>query len=323
MADRNVLSEEEIDALLTGVDRGDVETEDDPPESNADIRQYDLTSQDRIVRGRLPTLELIGEKFARQFRVDLQALLRFQVDVGAGGVQVLKFSEYTQSLFVPTSIGLARITPFIGACLLVLDAKLIYRLVERLFGGAAQIVDIDGRDFTPTERRVIDRLHELLGRVYRQAWTDVLDINVEVVGREINPNLLNQFNADDVLMVSTFRLSMEEGSGELHIAIPYAALEPFKSILDSRARIDGEEIDNEWSHQLEYRLLDTAVPVNCEIASRQLRLRDLLGMQVGDVIKLDKPELHEVQVGTRSIFYGRLGESRGKLALEYLEDIPR
>ncbi len=323
MADRNVLSEEEIDALLSGVSSGDVDTEDDSGETAADVRHYDLTSQDRVVRGRLPTLELIGEKFARQFRVEMFSLLRFQIDVGAGGVQVLKFSEYAQSLFVPTSLGLTRITPFVGACLIVLDAKLIYRMVERLFGGTSELADIDGRDFTPTERRVIDRVHELLAKVYKSAWAEVLDIQVEVVGREINPNLLNQFNPDDVLMVTTFRLALESGSGEMHIAIPYTALEPFRSILDSRIRIDGEEIDNEWSLQLEQRLLETDVPVNCEIASRRLRLRELLSMQVGDVIELDMPEMHEVMVGSAPVFMAKLGESRGNLALEFLEDVPR
>jgi len=271
----------------------------------------------------LPTLELIGEKFARQFRIDLQALLRFTIDVGAGGVQVLKFSEYSQSLFVPTSIGLSRITPFVGACLITLDAKLVFRVVEKLFGGSGEGSQLEGRDFTPTERRIIDRVYDLLGRVYKQAWADVLDIHVDVVGREINPNLLNQFNADDVLMVSTFKLSMDSGSGDLHIAIPYAALEPFKSMLDSRSRIDGEEIDNEWSQALEARLLDITTQVNCEIASRKLRLRELMSMQVGDVIELDMPDMHEVLAANLPVFMGKLGESRGSLALEFLEDVPR
>lgn len=323
MADRNVLSEEEIDALLSGVDSGEVETQDDAAGEPLDVRQYDLTSQDRVVRGRLPTLELIGEKFARQFRIDLQALLRFTIDVGAGGVQVLKFSEYSQSLFVPTSICLARITPFVGACLITLDAKLVYGIVEKLFGGSGEGAQLEGRDFTPTERRIIERIQELLGRVYRQAWADVLEIRVEVVGREINPNFLNQFSADDVLMVSTFKMTTETGSGDLHIAIPYAALEPFKSMLDSRSRIDGEEIDSEWSRELEQRLLDISAPVSCEIASRKLRLRELLSMQVGDVIELDMPEMHEVLVGNTPAFMGKLGESRGNLALEFLEDVPR
>ncbi len=320
MTDRNVLSEEEIDALLTGVDSGDVDTGDEQI-ADADVRGYDLTSQDKIVRGRLPTLEMIGEKFARQFRLDLQQLLRYPVDVGAGGVQVLKFSEYVQSLFVPTSLTLAKISPFMGACLIVMDAKLVYRLVDRLFGGAGHNVEGDARDFTPTEQRVIGRIQQALAKVYEHAWSEVLDVSVQPIGREINPGLLNQFAADDVMMVSTFRLEMSSGGGELHIAIPYESLEPFKSVLDSRLRVDGDEVDRSWNQRLEMGLLQTDVALRCEVAAKRVALKELLNLRVGDVIEIDMPELHLVEVNQVPIFQGKLVESRGNLAFEYVQDV--
>ena len=320
MTDRNVLSEEEIDALLTGVDSGDVDTDEESLDE--EVRGYDLTSQDKVVRGRLPTLEMIGEKFARQFRVDLQQLLRYTIDVGAGGVQVLKFSEYVQTLFVPTSLTLAKISPFMGASLIVMDAKLVYRLVDRLFGGQGANMDADARDFTPTEQRVIRRVQESMARVYEDAWSEVMEVSVQPIGREINPGLLNQFSADDVMMVSTFRLEMASGGGELHIAIPYESLEPFKSVLDSRLRVDGEEVDRSWNRRLELGLLATDVALNCEVATKRVALKELLRLQVGDVIEIDMPELHTVEVNQVPVFQGKLVESRGNLAFEYVEDAP-
>ena len=321
MTDRNVLSEEEIDALLTGVDSGDVDTDEESLDED-EVRGYDLTSQDKVVRGRLPTLEMIGEKFARQFRVDLQQLLRYTIDVGAGGVQVLKFSEYVQTLFVPTSLTLAKISPFMGASLIVMDAKLVYRLVDRLFGGQGANMDADARDFTPTEQRVIQRVQESMARVYEDAWSEVMDVSVQPNGREINPGLLNQFSADDVMMVSTFRLEMASGGGELHIAIPYESLEPFKSVLDSRLRVDGEEVDRSWNRRLELGLLATDVALNCEVATKRVALKELMRLQVGDVIEIDMPELHTVEVNQVPVFQGKLVESRGNLAFEYVEDAP-
>ncbi len=321
MTDRNVLSEEEIDALLTGVDSGDVEL-DEESATPKEIHGYDLTSQDRVVRGRLPTLEMIGEKFARQFRLELQQLLRYGIEVGAGGVQVLKFSEYVQTLFVPTSLTLAKIHPFVGAGLIVMDAKLVYRLVDRLFGGQGANMDADARDFTPTEQRVIRRIQETLAKVYEDAWSEVMEVSVQPIGREINPGLLNQFSGDDVMMVSTFRMEMATGGGELHIAIPYASLEPFKSVLDSRLKVDGEEVDRSWNQRLEVGLLHTDVTMKCEVATKQVPLKDLLRLQVGDVLEVDMPDLHSVEVNSVPIFQGKLVESRGSLAFEYVEDAP-
>ena len=319
MTDRNVLSEEEIDALLTGVDSGTVDVDEDLPDADS-IRGYDLTSQDKVVHGRLPTLEMIGEKFARQYRVELQQLLRFGIEVGAGGVQVLKFSDYVQSLFVPTSLTLARISPFNGASLIVMDAKLVYRLVDRLFGGSGAQVDADARDFTPTEQRVIELLQDALGEIYRDAWSDVMPVSVQTIGREINPSLLNQFSAEQIMMVTTFRLEMDAGGGELHIAIPYDSLEPFKDLLDSRLRVEGEKEDDSWGRELELGLLDTEVNLHCEIATKRMALRDLLGLNVGDVLEVDMPELHVVEANHVPFFQGKLVESRGSLAFEYVSD---
>ena len=322
MRDKDVLTPEEIDALLKSVHSGDVDTDTGEP-APEQVRAYDLTSQDRIVRGRLPTLELLGEKFARQLRADLQELLRYSVDVGAGGVQVLPFSEFAASLFVPTSITLVKVPPLKGPGLVAIDAKLVFRMVDQYFGGDGRTISIEGRDFTPTEKRIISRVLDLVFADLTAAWGEVLKISVERVSHEINASLMNVFAPDEVMMVNTFFIELESGGGELHVSVPYAALEPYKSVLDTASKRDKTGRDASWSPALQRSLLQAEVPLRCAVAEKSLRLRELLSLKVGDVIALEMPESHVVRAEDVPAFTAKLGESRGNMALEFLDNVAR
>ncbi len=316
MTDKDVLTQEEIDALLTGVDDGSVDTEDVEPGSEK-VADWDLTNQDKVVRGRMPTLELISERFARMLRNDLPASLKVPLEVGPGGVQVAKYSEYIDTLYVPTCIKLLRIKPFVGTCLLTLDAKLIHRLVDLFFGGNGDVAALDGKEFTLTERRVIDRIVSLVLKDFELAWKEELPVETEVIGDEVNPGLVNVIPGSEVLMVSSFRLELEEGGGEMHIAFPYAALEPYKSVLDTTAKKDQKEADMAWRARMERSLLDAELPLNCVIGDAQLRLRDLMRLEVGDVLDLNMQEIHQVRISRIPAFTATLGNSRGRFALEF------
>ncbi|HEX7036020.1 MAG TPA: flagellar motor switch protein FliM [Pseudomonadales bacterium] len=322
MAGKDVLTQEEIDALLRSVDSGAVATGSDEP-APENVRPYDLTSQDRIVRGRLPTIELLGEKFARQLRADLQELLRYPVSVGAGGVQVLPYSEFAASLYVPTSITLVKMPPLKGPGLVTLDAKLVFRMVDQYFGGDGRTISIEGRDFTPTEKRIIARVLELVFADLAAAWSEVLPISLQTIGQEINPSLVNVFGSDEVMMVNTFFIELDSGGGELHIVIPYAALEPYKRVLDATAKGEQTERDAHWSPALQRALLNAEVPLRCSVAEKSIKLRELLSLRVGDVIPLEVPELHVVLAGEVPAFAAKLGESRGNMALEFVDNVAR
>ncbi len=315
MSDKDVLTQEEIDALLTSVDEGEIS--DSSTEQPDSLLEYDLTNQDRVMRGRMPTLELISERFARRLRNDLPASLKFPIEVGPGGVQILKYSEYVDMLFVPTCIKLVRIAPFEGTCLLTLDAKLVHRIVDCFFGGGGNVDAFAGKEFTFTERRVIDRIVELVLEDYQIAWQDVLPISPQVVGEEVNPGLVNVLSSSEIMMVSSFRLELEEGGGELHIAYPYASLEPYRNLLDTTTKTDQEASDVVWRSKLERSLLDAQLPMSCVIGESQVRLRDLMNFNVGDVIDIDLFEHHEVRVADIPTFSATLGDSRGKFALEF------
>ncbi len=316
MTDKDVLTQEEIDALLTGVDDGSVDT-DEGEEGGRSVSDWDLTNQDKVVRGRMPTLELISERFARMLRNDLPASLKVPLEVGPGGVQVVKYSEYIDTLYVPTCIKLLRIKPFVGTCLLTLDAKLIHRLVDLFFGGTGNVSSLEGKEFTLTERRVIDRIVNLVLKDFEAAWQEELPVQTEVIGDEVNPGLVNVIPGSEVLMVSSFRLELQDGGGEMHIAFPYAALEPFKSVLDTTAKKDQKEADMAWRAQMERSVIDAELPINCVIGDVQLKLRDLLRLEVGDVLDLNMQETHQVRISNIPTFTATLGNSRGRFALEF------
>ena len=316
MTDKDVLTQEEIDALLHGVDDGSVETEFGKNGENR-IADYDLTNQDKVVRGRMPTLELIAERFARKLRNDLPTSLKIPIEVGLGGVQVVKYSEYIDTLRIPTCIKLIKIKPFAGTCLLTLDAQLIHRLVDLFFGGSGVVDSLDGKEFTLTERRVIDRIVQLVLKDFELAWLDELPIQTEVIGDEVNPDLVNVIAGNEVLMLSSFRLELADGGGELHIAFPYASLEPFKEILATTANKESKDGNEQWRAEMERTLLEAELPINCVIGDVQLRLRDLMGLRAGDVLDLNMQEIHQVCISNIPTFNATLGDSRGKFALEF------
>ena len=321
MAMQDLLSQDEIDALLHGVDDGLVETESDV-EPGA-IKSYDLTSQDRIVRGRMPTLEMINERFARYTRISMFNLLRRSADVAVGGVQVMKFGEYVHSLYVPTSLNLVKMKPLRGTGLFILDAKLVFKLVDNFFGGDGRHAKIEGREFTPTELRVVRMVIEQAFVDLAEAWSAVLPITFEYVNSEVNPAMANIVSPSEVVVVSTFHIELDGGGGDLHITVPYAMIEPIREMLDAGFQSDVDDQDERWQNALREDILDVNVPVDATVVRRQLRLRDILHMQPGDVIPVEMPEFMVMRANGVPSFKVKLGSHKGNLALQILDPLVR
>ncbi|PJI49574.1 MAG: flagellar motor switch protein FliM [Pseudomonas sp.] len=321
MAMQDLLSQDEIDALLHGVDDGVVETESDV-EPGA-IKSYDLTSQDRIVRGRMPTLEMINERFARYTRISMFNLLRRSADVAVGGVQVMKFGEYVHSLYVPTSLNLVKMKPLRGTALFILDAKLVFKLVDNFFGGDGRHAKIEGREFTPTELRVVRMVIEQAFVDLAEAWHAVMPIAFEYVNSEVNPAMANIVSPSEVVVVSTFHIELDGGGGDLHITLPYAMIEPIREMLDAGFQSDVDDQDERWINALREDILDVSVPLGATVVRRQLKLRDILHMQPGDVIPVELPEHMIMRANGVPSFKVKLGSHKGNLALQILDPLVR
>lgn len=315
MADE-ILSQEEIDALLHGVDDGDIETETDAGGADDDYSSYDLTSQDRIVRGRMPTLELINERFARHTRVSLFNLLRRSADVSIGGVQVQKFGEYVHTLYVPTSLNMVRVHPLRGMALFVLEAKLVFKLVDNFFGGDGHHAKIEGREFTPTELRVVQMLLDQAFKDLEEAWKPLFEINFESVGSEVNPAMANIVSPSEAVIVSSFHIELDGGGGDMHVTLPYSMIEPIKDILDSGMTGDIHEVDERWTNALRRDILRANVGLECTVVQKKMSLREIIDLKEGDVIPVELPETLTLKANGVPVFKTRMGTSRGNLALE-------
>ncbi len=320
---QDLLSQDEIDALLHGVDDGDIDTEDDTDEEG--IRNYDLASQDRIVRGRMPTLEMINERFARYTRISLFNLLRRNADVSTGGVQIMKFGEYIHTLYVPTSLNIVKLRPLRGAGLFIFDAKLVFKLVDNFFGGDGRHAKIEGREFTPTEIRVVHMVLEQVFVDMKEAWNAVFKVDFEYVNSEVNPSMANIVSPSEVVVVSTFHIELDGGGGDLHMAIPYSTIEPIREVLDAGVQSDVDDVDERWMTTIRKDLLEARVPVNVTVLEDKISLRDVAKMKAGDIVPIDFPELVTVTANRVPMFKARLGQSNGALAakIEYRIERPK
>lgn len=318
---QDLLSQDEIDALLHGVDDGDIDTDDD---SDAEgIRNYDLASQDRIVRGRMPTLEMINERFARYTRISLFNLLRRNADVSAGGVQIMKFGEYIHTLYVPTSLNIVKLRPLRGSGLFIFDAKLVFKLVDNFFGGDGRHAKIEGREFTPTEIRVVHMVLEQVFIDMREAWKAVYKIDFEYVNSEVNPSMANIVSPSEVVVVSTFHIELDGGGGDLHLAIPYSTIEPIREVLDAGVQSDIDDVDERWVTTIRKDLLEAQVPLSVTVLRDQISLRKVAKMKAGDIIPIDFPEFVTVSANKIPMFKAKLGQSNGVLAAKIEERIER
>ncbi|GGE31475.1 flagellar motor switch protein FliM [Halopseudomonas oceani] len=321
MAVQDLLSQDEIDALLHGVDDGAIDTDlDSDPGS---IKSYDLTSQDRIVRGRMPTLEMINERFARYTRISMFNLMRRSADVAVGGVQVMKFGEYVHTLYVPTSLNLVKMKPLRGTALFILDAKLVFKLVDNFFGGDGRHAKIEGREFTPTELRVVRMVLDQAFVDLKEAWQAVHDVQFEYVNSEVNPALANIVSPSEVVVVSTFHIELDGGGGDLHVTMPYSMIEPLREVLDSGVQSDVDEHDERWVRALREEITGVKVPLNATVVKTQLKLKDLLSMQPGDVIPVEMPDYMVLCANGVPTFKSKLGSVKGNLALQILGPLAR
>ena len=321
MAVQDLLSQDEIDALLHGVDDGLVQAE--TAAEPGSVKSYDLTSQDRIVRGRMPTLEMINERFARYTRISMFNLLRRSADVAVGGVQVMKFGEYVHSLYVPTSLNLVKIKPLRGTALFILDAKLVFKLVDNFFGGDGRHAKIEGREFTPTELRVVRMVLEQALIDLKEAWQAIMEVNFEYINSEVNPAMANIVGPSEAIVVSTFHIELDGGGGDLHVTMPYSMIEPVREMLDAGFQSDLDDQDERWSKALREDVLDVSVPLSATVARRQLRLRDILHMQPGDVIPIELQDELVMRANGVPSFKVKLGSHKGNLALQVVEPIDR
>ncbi len=283
-----ILSQEEIDALLHGMEEGKVDTT--PEQLNrSGIMAYDFANQDRIIRGRMPTLEIINDHFSRLFRNTLSSALRKAIDVGSRGVQMMKFGEFIKTLPVPSSLHIFRMDPLRGHAILVLESKLVFTLLDLFFGGSGKTsFRIEGRDFTAIESRLIQRIVTMVFGDLEKAWNSVHPLTIQHTRSEINPQFVSIVPPSDLVMTIPFGIELEEFTGMVTVCIPYSTIEPIKTKLYSGYQSDQLEVDRNWIERFYERVKSTEVEVKVELGRGHITVQDLFRLRVGDVLPLGK-----------------------------------
>ncbi len=314
MAD-NFLSQEEVDALLKGVN-GD---QDDAaaPEETSGVRTYNLATQERIVRGRMPTLEIINERFARLLRVGLFNFLRRSAEVSVGSVRVSKYSEFIRNLVVPTNLNLVHMKPLRGTALMVFDPGLVFLLVDNLFGGDGRFhTRVEGRDFTQTEQRIILRILDIVFEAYTKSWEPVFPVEFEYIRSEMNTQFANIATPNEVVVSSTFTVELGSVSGQIHFCMPYSMIEPIRDALTSSLQGEALEVDKRWIRLMTQQIQVAEVELVATLGHGRASFDDILNMKVGDIIPLTVPEQIQATVDGVPVMDCTYGVLNGQYALK-------
>ena len=313
MAD-NFLSQEEVDALLKGVN-GD-QDESNAPEDSTGIRPYNLATQERIVRGRMPTLEIINERFARLLRIGLFNFLHRSAEVSIGPVRVSKYSEFIRNLVVPTNLNLIHMKPLRGTALMVFDPNLVFLMVDNLFGGDGRFhTRVEGRDFTQTEQRIIQRILGIVFENYAKSWEPVYPVEFEYIRSEMNTQFANIATPNEVVVSTTFTVELGPVSGEMHFCTPYSMIEPIRDILTSSLQGETLEMDKRWIRLMTQQIQTAEVELVADLGTARSTLGDILNMKVGDIIPLSMPEVVEAKVDGVPVMECSYGKLNGQYAL--------
>jgi flagellar motor switch protein FliM len=321
-----ILAQDEVDALLRGLSGGEIETESDLPEDDSGIVPFDLANQDRIIRGRMPVLEIVNDRFARLCTNALSNAVRKRVELNPISIDMTKFGDFMRSLPVPTSINIFKMEPLRGNAIVVVDSRLVFALVENFFGGSGSQPKIEGREFTRIEQAIVDRVIKIALDNMEESWRPVHEVNLELVRSEINPQFAAIVPPSDVVVVITFEVELENAIGSLVCCLPYATIEPIRSKLHASFQTERLEVDHAWVARLKERLMETPVEMVVRFGKSLITGRQLMELQPGDILLLDTDtdDLMQAEIEGVKKFEGICGTVKGNQAFQVIkEEEPR
>lgn len=310
------LSQEEVDALLEGVTGESQKLAEEVVESG-EVRAYNISSQERIVRGRMPTMEIVNERFARNLRVGLFNFIRRSPEISVGPVTVQRYSAFLRELAVPTNFNIVAIRPLRGSGMVVCEPALVFGVIESLYGGIGKFqTRIEGRDFSATEQRVINRLVDVVTEEYKKAWVGIYPLELDYQRSEMQPQFANIATPSEIVVSTSFQLEIGEITGAIHFCFPYATLEPIRDVLYSSTQGDSIEVDRRWVNVLTQEIQAAEVVLVAELAHADATIEQLLAMKPGDFIELDRQPRVQATVDGVPIFECQYGTHNARYALK-------
>lgn len=334
-----VLSQDEIDALLSAVSVGsEVDEQAVSDEERAavqaalarskkdagdrQVRPYDITSQDRIFRGKMPMMEVIHEKFCRDYRSSLSIELRRVVDIEVGDIRLVKFGEFLNGLSMPTSINIFRMDPLRGMAAMIVESSFAFVLVNIFLGGVGKSqFHIEGRDFTGIELSLIRKVIDSGLNEFERAWEAVEPVKIRYERTEINPQFVSIAHPTEIVLVIESSVDVEGNTGLIQIVIPYAMIEPLRAKLSSAFLGEGAAYDDTvWRQTMTKAVLDSEVEIVARLGRVKMTIDQVVNLKVGQVLQLDKfaDEPADLVVENIEKYRGTPGIERGYRAVRIL-----
>jgi flagellar motor switch protein FliM len=309
------LSQEEVDALLEGVTGESQKTVEEAAE-HGEVRTYNISSQERIVRGRMPTMEIVNERFTRNLRVGLFNFIRRSPEISVGPVTVQRYSAFLRELAVPTNFNIVAIRPLRGSGLIVCEPALVFGVIDTLYGGIGKFqTRIEGRDFSATEQRVINRLVDVISAEYKKAWKGIYPLELDYQRSEMQPQFANIATPSEIVISTSFQLEIGDITGAIHFCFPYSTLEPIRDVLYSSTQGDSIEVDRRWVNLLTREIQAAEITLVAELARADATIEQLLAMKKGDFIELDRQPKIQASVDGVPIFECQYGTHNSKYAI--------
>ncbi len=311
-----VLSQDEIDALLDGVEDGDVNTGDDGS-GGSNITEWDFGNRDYLTRAQYPALQVVNERFVRFARNSLYNMFRRPVEISIRDIRIQSFKEYKDSLYSPTSFTMLRSSSLRGTAMAVMEPALVYRLVDSFFGGQGRgFTGSEDREFTNTEIRVIKLAMDTMLKDFNEAWTPVTSVEFKIRSHEVNPQMAKISGPDDLVVVCGFNVELSETGGDIQFVMPYSMLEPIKDKLEAKADSGNDARDERFSVRLHQEAMGALVELVCTLPARSINLRQIADLQAGDVLMIDQPDEVSLSIEGVTCLKGSLGRSREYMAFQ-------
>jgi flagellar motor switch protein FliM len=312
---KEFLSQDEVDSLLRGVSGEAEEAKEEIPAG--EVRTYNMATQERIVRGRMPTMEIINERFARLLRIALYNYIHRNSEISVGPVRVLKFSEFIRNLPVPANLNLIQAKPLRGNALLIFDPNLVFQVVDSMFGGDGRFhTRVEGREFTQTEHRIIQQMIALIFQAYGKSWETVQKLEFEFIRSEVNPQFANIATPNEVVVVTTFEVEFNGVGGSIHICMPYSMIEPIREMLYSTMQGDHVIADRRWLHMLGKQIQSAEIELAVELGHANTTVDHVLKMHIGEIIPIDVREHLLALVDSVPVMECNYGVFNGRYALK-------
>jgi len=320
-----ILSQDEVDALLRGVNKGEVETETDQPKRGSRVIPYDFTHQEKKICGRLPMLDTINRNFSQLFRDTFSGMLQKEAKMRLVSTDIVKFDEFQRSLPVPSSLHVFRMESLRGQGLIVIESKLVFAVVDAIFGGTGLWeTKITGRGFSAIETRMAKKV--VLGALedLEKVWSPIHAVSTKYVRAEVDPRFAAITSPTDTVLATLFEVEWGNVSGSITICLPYTAIEPV--IPKLKIQFQNEKtVDQAWIRRLRTKLLQTEVEMVAELGISDITPRQLFEFEPGDTIVLGSDITDSLSMKVEGIpkFKGFPSVSRGAKAIRVTEIVER